>query len=312
MNAVFESVLPIFALIITGFALRKAEIFPAERWQAIEEVCFWLFFPSLLILTLARSDLRSMSLESIGLTVVAASATIILLVLLLRPLLSYRFGVSGPAFTTIFQTSTRWHAFIALAIILKLHGEAGVAITAVVMALLVPFLNVLNILVVAAYAAGKRPPWRQTAKTIAINPIIWGCLIGLALNAFSVPLWEPVVTYLDLLGRAALGASLLVMGAGLSFKAAMNSSSEVLVGVIIKLAVTPAVTAAYGLYFGLTSLELAVLLICAAVPTAMNGYIIARKMGGDAELYASTSTIQTVLSFATIPLVIWLGTFLVR
>jgi len=48
-------------------------------------------------------------------------------------------------------------------------------------------------------------------------------------------------------------------------------------------------------------------LICAAVPTAMNGYVLARTMGGDAELYAATATVQTVLSFATIPFVIWLS-----
>ncbi len=36
----------------------------------------------------------------------------------------------------------------------------------------------------------------------------------------------------------------------------------------------------------------------------MNGYILAKKMGGDAELYAATATVQTVFSFLTIPLVL--------
>ncbi len=48
-------------------------------------------------------------------------------------------------------------------------------------------------------------------------------------------------------------------------------------------------------------------MICAAVPTAMNGYVLARTMGGDAELYAATATVQTVLSFGSVPLVIWLA-----
>ncbi len=44
-----------------------------------------------------------------------------------------------------------------------------------------------------------------------------------------------------------------------------------------------------------------VMLILASVPAAMNGYVLAKKMGGDAELYASTLTVQTVLSFLTVP-----------
>jgi predicted permease len=33
----------------------------------------------------------------------------------------------------------------------------------------------------------------------------------------------------------------------------------------------------------------------------MNGYVLAKQMGGDAELYATVTTLQTLLSFATIP-----------
>ncbi len=311
MGTVFESILPIFALILTGFGLRKANIFPAQNWAVIEEVCFWLFFPALLTLTLARADLHNLSLGTIGATVFAVSLTVIIAVLALRPVLASRFGVKGPQFTTIFQTSTRWHGFIALAIILKLYGNAGGAVVAIVFALLIPLLQVVNILVLATYGSGQTPSLFNTARTIISNPVIWSCIVGMAINFAGITLWEPVVTYLDLLGRAALGASLLALGAGLSLKAALNSSHDVLLGVFFKLFATPALMAAYGVAFGVTAFEMKVLLICASVSTAMNGYIFARKMGGDAELYASTATVQTILSFATIPLVIWLGELLV-
>ena len=307
MIVVFESILPIFALILTGFALRKADLFPAEKWQIIEEICFWLFFPALLTLTLIRADLHSLSLGASGMTILTTSVTLFVVLLALRPIFTSRMAISGPAFTTIFQTSTRWHGFIALAIILKLYGDAGGAVVAIVFALLIPLLQTVNILVLARYASGTPPGWRQMLKTLASNPIIWSCAIGIAVNVLEIPLWDPIITYLDLLGRGALGASLLALGAGLSFRAALRSSRDVLLGVFFKLIATPALMAAYGLFFGVTSLELKVLLICAAVSTSMNGYVFARKMGGDAELYASTSTVQVLLSFFTIPLVIWLG-----
>jgi predicted permease len=49
-------------------------------------------------------------------------------------------------------------------------------------------------------------------------------------------------------------------------------------------------------------LEVAVL--CTAVPTAMNGYVLAKKMGGNAPLLAAIVTMQTFLSAATIPLLL--------
>jgi hypothetical protein len=44
--------------------------------------------------------------------------------------------------------------------------------------------------------------------------------------------------------------------------------------------------------------------LSASVPTAMNGYLLAKQMGGDAPLYAAISTIQTVAAFFTMPLVL--------
>ena len=49
------------------------------------------------------------------------------------------------------------------------------------------------------------------------------------------------------------------------------------------------------------------LALCGAVPTAMNGYLLARQMGGDAPLYAATVTVQTAVSFFSIPAVLGLA-----
>ena len=52
---------------------------------------------------------------------------------------------------------------------------------------------------------------------------------------------------------------------------------------------------------GLGSDLLPTIILCCAVPTAMNGYVVARQLGGDAELYAAIVTSQTLLSFITLP-----------
>jgi predicted permease len=139
------------------------------------------------------------------------------------------------------------------------------------------------------------------------NPIIWGATAGLAINFSGFGLWDPIATMLTLLGNAALGAGLLAVGAGLRVKAALRPSLLVWTGAICKLVLTPALVFLLAWMTGLKGEAFEVAMICAAVPTAMNGYVLARTMGGDAELYAATATVQTAFSFLTIPLIIWIS-----
>lgn len=307
MIVVFESIFPIFAIVVLGFGLRKSDFVPPDHWRVVEELCFWIFFPTILAETMIKADLSKVALGPFTMTLVASIITIGVATLLLWPMLKRIWGTGKPQFSTIFQTTTRWHGFVALAIVLKLYGGNGAALIAVAFAVMVPILQISNILVLVAFSDGARPDMGKTLRTIFINPIIIGVLSGLFINLANIEVWDPFMTILDLLGRAALGASLLALGAGLSLKAALKPSRELLVGVTGKLVLTPAVIAAWAIWFNISGLAFSVLMVCASVPTAMNGYLLARKMGGDADLYAATSTVQTVVSFFSIPLVLWLA-----
>jgi len=309
MIEVFESIIPVFAIVILGFFLRKGGLVPADNWRAIEELCFWIFFPCLLASTLINADLSSIQFGPFTLTLIFTIGCVGTLTLALWPILKRTWGTSGGQFSTIFQTTTRWHGFIALAIVIKLFSEEGAALIAVAFAVMVPILQLSNIFVLTAFSANHRLTVQQISKMVLVNPIIWGVCFGLVINMTSTSVWQPLMTMFDLLGRAALGASLLALGAGLSLQAALKPSRELLVGVFGKLILTPLIMAGWAVWFGVSGLSFAVLMVCAAVPTAMNGYLFAKKMGGDAELYAATSSIQTALSFFTIPVFLWLAQY---
>ncbi len=303
MLPVLQATVPVFATIVLGFGLRKTGFIAADKWSAVEDLCFYVLFPAILAQTMIEADLSGIELGAFTLTLLVSVVIIGGTVLALWPLLRRVLGTKPPQFSTIYQTVTRWHGFIALAIVLNLYGPNGAALIAIIFAVLVPILQVSNIMVLAAFS-DKKADMHRVLLTIIKNPLIWGIGLGLALNGTNI--WPPVMGTLDLLGRSALGMSLLALGAGLSLKAALHPSKEMLIGIIGKLLFTPLVMMSTAYAFGVTGLERDVLLIAAAVPTAMNGYVLARKMGGDAELYATISTVQTVVSFITIPLLLWL------
>ena len=310
MIVVFESIFPIFAIVLLGFGLRKSNFVPKDHWRVVDELCFWLFLPSLLATTLIKADLSAIELWPYAFTLLAMMASLSVITFMIWPLVKTFWGTSRGQFSTIYQASTKWHGFIALAIVLKLYGEDAGALIALSLAIMVPVLQVANILVLVTFSDADNqagPSLSKVAKSIFVIPMIWGVVIGLIVNLTQVPVWDPIMTMVDLLGRAALSMSLLALGAGLSLKAMLKPSRELFVGLFGKLLVTPAVMAGWAVWFGVSGLSISVLMVCASVPTAMNGYLLAKKMGGDADLFAATMTMQTLFSFLSIPLVLWLA-----
>lgn len=282
MIAVFETLVPVCALVGLGFFLRHRQMIPPDTWKGVETLCYWLFFPAILADTLIRSDLKAIPLTGLTATLFCSVLTMAVTMLALKPVLMRYGNMHGPAYTSLFQVSTRWNPFIALAIILKLFGAPGMTLVAVAMVAMIPLINIENVCVLAAFIAKTVPSLSVIGRTILLNPLILGCLIGLTVNQLSIPVWAPIMTFIDLLGRAALGASLLCIGAGLQIHHALKPSRQVWLGTLIKLLLMPVFVCSWAIVFGLSGQTFHTAIVVAGVPAATNGYILARQMGGDA------------------------------
>ncbi len=298
----FESLLPVFAVIVLGVILRRKLVTDPALWLGAERLGFWVLFPSLLAETLINADLKSGQVGTLALVFFVAAIVHGLVILALKPVLIRFLDMDIPAYSTIYQVATRWNGFVALAIVEKLYGDSGVSLVAVVLAVMVPVVNLQNVTIVTLLLADQRPSVGRLARSVFTNPLILGCSIGLAINLLSVPVYQPVLTVLEILGGAALGVGLILVGTGLQLRSTLKPSLDVWTGVGLKLALFPALVAALAFAFGLSGNELTIAIICASVPTAMNGYLLAKELGGDAPLYAAVVAIQTIVSFISIPL----------
>jgi predicted permease len=286
--------------------LRWRGIIAAELWRGLELLGYWVFFPALLSLTLISADLESLPLAGIMSTMAATYFTMAGLLMLFRGTIMRRLAIGGPSFSSIFQNATRWNGFIALPILAKLHGDTGVALVAVVMAVLVPIANFCAVYVVAQNADARRLSTFEALYLVFRNPFIWATAVGLLINLAQVRIYDPVMTMLDMLGGAAIASGLLMVGAGLRVEEIRKPSPAVWLGTGLKLFATPLFVTGWSLVFGIDGIAFLACMVCAAVPTAMSAYVLARQMGGDAPLVATTVTLQTAISFLSIPLVIFL------
>lgn len=301
MISVVDSVVPVFLLIAAGWLARVSGLIEDKHWSGIEQATYYLFFPAIIIDTLARADLGSVPVVGVGGALVAAILVIATTLLALRPYLERSLGLDGPSFTSLFQGSTRWNTFIALAMATTLFGGRGITLMAVAIAAMVPLLNTLAFYVLVRYAGGPPQTPFQMLRSYVTNPYIWSCAVGLALNASGLPLPKAIGSFIEILGRAALAAGLLIVGAGLDVRRLPRPGAAHLVSMAAKLVALPLIAVTLARLAGVGGLDLAVTVVAASVPTASGAYALAKLMGGNAALMAEIITIQTLASLATMP-----------
>lgn len=185
----------------------------------------------------------------------------------------------------MFQATTRWNALITLPIADQLFGSEGLITVAIAMAFLIPLINVVNIAVISGLNA-RDFQIGTVLKAIAKNPLIIACAIGLALNFSELQPPDAVKETLDMVSRGALAIGLLCIGAGFDWRRLLRPTWQIIWCVVAKNIAAP--------------------LLVVATPAATAGYIVARQMGGDAELYAYIMSWQLVAAVLTFPLMIYL------
>ena len=306
MSTTLNAIAPVFLIIATGYLLFRFRVVGESVWSAIEHICFYLLLPALIIRTLSRADLGDLPVLDFVLVLLIAILGMSALLISTHALVWKRYPESGPSFSSIFQGATRFHGFVAIAVIGPLYGDAGLALAALALAVMVPLLNVISVIVLSVYGRSDTPPdFVSVAKKILSNPLIIACLIGLGFNFIGIP--DIVFDTVEIVGAGGLGLALLAVGSGMKPGQAAQHKLLLTIGVLIRLVGMPCIVILMSWLLGLEGLARTVAIIAGAVPTAASAYVMARKMGGDAELMSSIMTFQIIVAIFTLPLFIYIA-----
>jgi predicted permease len=300
MDVAVTSLASVFVIIGIGYGLRRSGIVSDAAFAGFERITYLVFFPAVIIKTLAMAKLAGTPFLGVAGALVGAILCVSGLLAVLRPAF-HRFGIDGPAYTSVFQGATRWNTFVAISLAGTLFGGPGLALMAVAVAAMIPLLNVLSVSVLVRHAAGSRLSPSAMARTVLSNPFVWSCAAGLALHPVAGMLPAFLTLSLDIVGQAALASGLIVVGAGLELSRLRRPGLATILSVMLKLLVLPLIAIMLARVFGVAGVALQTVVIASAVPTATAAYILARQMGGDARLMAEITTIQTLLAMLTLP-----------
>ncbi|MBK59901.1 MAG: transporter [Pseudomonas sp.] len=299
MTALLLALWPLFVLIIAGYFLRLRD-FPSEAfWPGAERINYFVLFPALLFSSLATAPLDNPALPRLAGAVMLALGLVWVALLLLKRVRNWpaaRFGAFA-------QGGLRFNTYLGLAAVGSLFGKEGLALAALMLALMVPTVNVMS---VWALTAERGVSVRSLLLPILKNPLILACLTGALVNLSGLGLPGGTDRLLSLLAAASLPLGLLCVGAALKPRELGGEIPALGWNSALRLLAVPLLAYAVARLLHLPAMETTIIVLFFALPTAPTAYVLTRQLGGDSHLMAGIITLQTLLAAASLPLVLTL------
>lgn len=304
---VVQLLLPVVLLLLLGRGIAASGIIDGAGWRGIDRLLYYVLFPALIVEAVARTEGGGGEALRLAASLASAQVLVTLAALSARPLVIGRLGRGRAAFTSLMQGVVRWNTMVALALVASLHGPEGVKRVALSLTLMIPFANLVSVTCLSIDGDNRvGVDARSILGQLARNPFLIAIAVGLGLALSPLPPPAPVAAVLAALSKGATAIGLITVGAGLSLRKAFTVDPLVLASVGLKLVAMPLAALAIGHGFGLSPQSLAIAAIAAAVPTASASFVLAREMGGDAELMARIIATHTVCALVTLPAVLML------
>ena len=301
MIAIVDVLTPLYLLIALDFWLRLRRFPSGDFWSGVEQLTYFVLFPALIFHSLAQAQI---DLSFIGL-IVPTIVVPALLVGALQWLAFFDKRLRPPTFTSMFQGAVRNNTSMALvlaALVLPAEGLALMVLTATIMIL---FNNISCVAVLMRYGEGAQAQsFTQLWLPLVTNPLIVASALGLAVNFSGLLPPQALLGAFGFLGQSGLPLLLLAVGAGLRFRALGSKLVALLLPSAAKLLFFPLLTYSACHLLQVDPGTSRILLLYAAIPTAMSSYLLAGQLGGDSETMAQIISLQIIIAAFTLPLLL--------
>ena len=301
---VLSLILPIFALLVTGFIFAQLNILPEHTAEVLIQFAFHVAVPALLIGVIAQEDAEKL-LNLPYIAALGGGIAAMYLAILLGALYVWKQNL-GPATMLALTSVASNSGFVALPILHATLGHKGVLPAAIANIIVVTvFLFTVPLLERAhAQEAGERESVIAALQRIALNPVILGTLIGIAWAMTGLGLPKVVSAYFNLLAGALTPCALFAIGMSIRLDALRERGAMIIFSSLVKLIALPVLVLLLCHLFELDPLYTIAAVVCAAVPTAKTTFMLASQYGQPEEPVADTISVTTLAS--TLTLILWL------
>ena len=293
-------VVPIFLLIMLGYALTRLKLWDAHFLKIANDVCFKCLLPVLLFYNVATANIFEVFNGKLILYVCLCACLICGLLLLLLPLFIKDNKRRGVMVQGTFRSN---FLLFGVPLGLSIGGEAGAVLAAVVASFYVPVINMLSVISLYVFSDAKNKSLKSALLGILKNPLIIGGVSGLIFSLIRNWIGFELPTMLDStlfnIKSAATPLAFLILGGDLKFGSMLRNVKFSVFSVVGKILLIPALMLPLSALLGFNQLEMAILVAVFATPNAVSSYAMARNYEADYELAGEIITLGTLLSVLT-------------
>lgn len=297
---VFENLFALFAIIASGFVLRKLEWVDDNSITSLSKILMGFALPITIFLSMQQPF--SMTLLKEGIITMGLSALMIVIMLLIGRILAIIFKAppsqSGViAFGTAFPNSV----YIGMPVIRAVLGEEAmfyVSMYVLMHNILAPTLGV--------YFMQQPLPKKEAVKTKdnSLIPVVVSIVAGLTLFFFSIEIPTLIGKPLQMISNIMTPISMIIVGNNLAKEPLLDmiKDKRLFIIAIVKLVGAPLVLFGIMSIFIDNPMIVSVLVFLASMPTATLTTVFSENIGADEVFASQLVVVATLLSMITIPL----------
>ena len=273
---VVRTILPIFSLIGLGYLSRWRGLLRGGDERVLSAYIYYFGLPALIIVDLAGIVLDADALRFVGVSLMPLVAVFVA-VLPAYALLRFDRGKLYLLLTTSIFGSLGFFGLPFISIAIPDQRAERLSVLAVSSINTVAFILTVSMLETRGADSGlgvlRRLPLR-----LAKNPLILSILIGLGISVTKVAIPDSVAEPLHMLGGSTTPVALFMLGAFL-YNREYGSLLGALPFVFVRALVLPALTLFVCRWFGLPSLDSAVLVLMYSTPLAVSMMVLSERYG---------------------------------
>lgn len=309
-NLIFSinKVLPLFIIMFVGFLAKEKGYITETGKLEMNKVVFNIALPTMLFRSVALSNFtQHFNFKVIISILLALSSAYVISWILGNIIIKKKWRIGG-----FVQSSFRSnYTIIGLVLVSAVTGLEGEAIAAATMPIVIPIINILEIIVLTTCSNKNNKLSIDTFKNIFANvlknPLIRGVILGIPFSLLHINIPEVALSSITMIANIGSPLALFAIGTTISFNKLKNTFNLSMIAAFIRLILSPIIGATIAILFQLDGLTTLVICMLTGAPTAVSTYIICERMGSDSDLVASSIIISTLLSVFTFTLIVYIG-----
>jgi malate permease and related proteins len=308
--AVLDSLLPVFLIVGLGAMLTRFRWLEPALARELNRIAYWIGMPGLLFASVCRIENVSDRPLEIFLVLLAATLAIAALAFGCARWLKMPAASVG----TFMQAAFRGNlAFLALPVTVYAFSgadspESASSVAPVVALAIAPLMIIYNLLAAVVLIVSQHGVRRQTlaplTRQLLLNPLVLATAAGLGVSTLRMPVPDFLFESIRTVGGLAIPAALLGVGCTMATNRVGTQLRPALVGALLKVVAAPLIGIALARAAGFSPVDMKIVGILLAAPTAAASFIMAQQLKGDAALASSMVVLTTLCSAVSLGMVL--------